>query len=320
MLRNASFQLAALTATLVLALLAPAARADAPLVVVHVGGVISDDMTPILYAVHEGLFRREGLDVPVVPSMSGTAMTAAVVSGTYEFGKSSILAVINAHVKNIPLAVVAAGGTYTSKVPFALLCVAPDATLAGGKDFNGKTIGLSALNDLNQLVVSAWVDEHGGDATTLRFVELPNSASAAAIAAHRIDAAVILEPALSAAVAAKQVRPLAPALDAIAPTFAFDAFFTSPDFAQRHPDIVTKFVRVLYAAAAFTNKHHAATAQLMADATNIPLPIVERTPRVEAATSLDPTLFQPVIDAAAKYHFVSEAFPAQSMLSSAPQL
>jgi NitT/TauT family transport system substrate-binding protein len=319
MLRSATRTLAVVLATLAAATPAPPARAQAPLTVVHVGGVISDDMTPIMYAIRAGLFRREGLDVQVVPSMSGTAMAAAVVSGTYEFGKSSILAAINAHIKNIPLVVVAAGGTYTSKAPFAQLCVANDATVTSGKDLNGKTIGLAALNDLNQLVVSAWVDEHGGDASTLHFVELPNSASAAAIAAHRIDAAVLLEPALSAAVAAKEVRPIAAALDAIAPTFAFETYFTSPDFAQRHPDIVLKFVRVLYEAAAFTNKHHEATAQLMADATKVPLTIVERMPRIDAATSLDPALIQPVIDAAAKYHLVSEAFPARAMLTDAPQ-
>ncbi len=90
-------------------------------------------------------------------------MAAAVLSGTYEFGKSSLLAAVNAHIHNLPLTVIAAGAVYDSKTPFAELCVASDSPLASGKDFEGKTIGTPALNDLNQLVVSAWVDGHGGD-------------------------------------------------------------------------------------------------------------------------------------------------------------
>jgi NitT/TauT family transport system substrate-binding protein len=296
------------------------AGADAPLTTIHVGGVLSDDMTPVIYAQRTGMFKREGLDVQIVSSTSGSAMAQAVISGTYEFGKSSMLSAINAHLKNVPLAIVAAGGTYDSRSPFAALCVADDSTAATGKDFEGKTIGSPALNDLNQLVVSAWVDEHGGDWKTLHFVELPNATAAAALAAHRVDAAVMLQPALAEAVTTKQVRAIAPAYDAIAPSFVFAAYFTSTDYAKSHPDIVAKFVRVVYAAAAYTNKHHAATASMMADVTSMPVETIAHMPRVDGATALDPQAFQAVIDAAAKYHMISAGFPARDMLASAPGL
>jgi NitT/TauT family transport system substrate-binding protein len=306
-------------------LLAPLAQprpvgADAPLTTIHVGGVLSDDITPVIYAERSGMFKREGLDVQIVSSTSGSAMAQAVISGTYEFGKSSMLSAINAHLRNIPLEIVAAGGTYDSHAPFAALCVADDSTAATGKDFEGKTIGSPALNDLNQLVVSAWVDEHGGDWKTLHFVELPNATAAAAVAAHRVDAAVMLQPSLAEAVATKQVRSIAPAYDAIAPSFVFAAYFTSSDYAKNHPDIVAKFVRVVYAAAAYTNKHHAATAAMMAEVTSIPVDTISHMPRVDGATALDPKAFQPVIDAAAKYHLISQGFPARDMLANAPGL
>jgi NitT/TauT family transport system substrate-binding protein len=296
------------------------AAADAPLVTIHVGGVLSDDMTPVIYAQRTGMFKREGLDVQIVSSTSGSAMAQAVVAGTYEFGKSSMLSAINAHLKNVPLAIVAAGGTYDSRAPFAALCVPDDSTASTGKDFEGKTIGSPALNDLNQLVVSAWVDGHGGDWKTLRFVELPNATAGAALAAHRVDAAVMLQPILAEAVTTKTVRAIAPAYDAIAPSFVFAAYFTSSDYAKSHPDIVAKFVRVLYAAAAYTNKHHAATASMMAEVTSIPVDTIAHMPRVDGATALDPKAFQAVIDAAAKYHLISAGFPAREMLTSAPGL
>jgi NitT/TauT family transport system substrate-binding protein len=311
----------ALLAALALGVLAGPACAQQPaLTVVHVGGVLSDDMTPVFYAEKAGLFKREGLDVQIVGSSSGTAMAAAVLSGTYEFGKSSLLAAINAHLRSLPLEVIAAGAVYDSKAPFAELCVATDSTAAGGKDFEGKTVGSPALNDLNQLVISAWVDGHGGDPKTMKFVELPNSTAAAAIATHRVEAAIMLQPALADAVTTKQVKAIAPAYDAIASSFVFAAYFTSSDFAKAHPEIVAKFAKVLYESAAYTNRHHAETAAMMADVAKIPVTTVEHMPRVDGATALIPAQFQPVIDAAAKYHLIAHGFPAREMLGTAPGL
>src|ERR1700735_3001655 len=115
-------KLALFAAALALGLGAPAAAQAPALTVIHVGGVLSDDMTPVFYAVKAGLFRREGLDVQIIGATSGTAMAAAVLSGTYEFGKSSLLAAVNAHIRGLPLTVIAAGAVYDSKAPFAQLC------------------------------------------------------------------------------------------------------------------------------------------------------------------------------------------------------
>jgi NitT/TauT family transport system substrate-binding protein len=317
MLRNGMF----LTAALALSLgTMPAAAQQPALTVIHVGGVLSDDMTPVFFAQKAGLFRREGLDVQIVGASSGTAMAAAVLSGTYEFGKSSLLAAVNAHIRNLPLTVIAAGAVYDSKAPFAQLCVASDSTLSSGKDFENKTIGTPALNDLNQLVISAWVDAHGGNPKTLKFVELPQSTTAPALAGHRVDGSIMLQPMLADAVATKEVKALSPAYDAIAPSFVFAAYFTSADYAKAHPEIVAKFTRVLYESAAYTNKHHAETAPMMADVDKIPLPVIQQMPRVDGATALNPAQFQPVIDAAAKFGLIPHGFPAREMLASAPGL
>ena len=306
---------AAFVCALLLTAFAPAAIAQQPpLTVIRVGGVFNDDMTPVFWGVKSGMFRREGLDVQISNANNGAAMTAAVLAGTFEFGKSSLLAAVNAHLRGLPLAVVASGSIYDSKAPFTMLCVATDSTDATGKDFEGKVTGAPSLNDLNQLVISAWVDKHGGDPTAVKFVELPNSTAPA------VEAAILAEPILTNAVTNKQVKVLADAYLSIAPTFAFASYFTSADYAKAHPDIVAKFVKVIYEAGAYANKHHAETAEMMAEATKIPLSTYEHMVRVDGATTLNPALFQPVIDAAVKYKLIPRGFPAREMLTSAPGL
>lgn len=310
-----SIRLIAAIAALALVPLAAAPRsasAQGP-ITIRLGGVITDDLTPVLYAVHAGLYKKAGLDVQVISTSSGTAATTAAVAGTYEMGKGSAVASFVAHLKNLPLVVVANGAIWNPKVPFNELLVAADSPIKTGAELNGKTIGVPALNDLNTLVTEAWVDQNGGDSKTLHFIEIPNSLAAAALAAHRIDADALQDPQLHDALAAGQVKAIAEPYNAISQHFAFGVYFANKDWAAAHPQAVRDWVRITYQAAAYANTHHAETAPIIADATKIPVDMVEKFPRVEGATSSDPALLQPFIDAAAKYKLISNAFPAKDL-------
>jgi len=281
------------------------------LATVRLAGVATDDLTPVFYAIKNGLYQKAGLDVQVVPTSTGTAATEAVVSGAYELGKGSLIASLVAHLKGLPLTIVGNGAIWDPKSPFSLMVVASDSTVKTGADLNGKTLSTAALNDLNELAMRAWIDKTGGDSKTIKWIELPNSAAGAALADHRVEATSLNEPQLSAAIGTGKVRSLAPCYSAIGDHFAFTVYFAQPDWAAKNADVVKKFVRTTYAAAAYTNAHHAETAPMMADITKIPLATIAAMARVNGSTVGDPALIQPAIDLAAKYENISRTFPAK---------
>ncbi|HXP93566.1 MAG TPA: ABC transporter substrate-binding protein [Candidatus Binatia bacterium] len=301
-------------------LLASSAHAQPTLTTIRVGLVPTDDITPLVYAIRSGMFRKEGLDVQYVAGNSGTAMAAAVVSGSYEFGKSSLLSIINAYLRGLPLVMIASEAVYDERNPYAQFVVAADSPYRTAKDLNGKTVGTPALNDLDQLTSLAWIDKNGGDTKSVHFVELPQSAAIAAVGEHRVDGTVLHYPLVQEALESGKVRAMAPVYSGIAPFFVFAGFFTSKAYAEAHPDIVRKFVQTVYRAAAYTNKHHAETVQMMAEATKVQPEVVARMNRVDGATSLNPKDIQPTIDVAAKYHLTLRAFPASEMLQYAPNV
>jgi NitT/TauT family transport system substrate-binding protein len=294
---------------------ADAVRAQS-LLTVRLAGVPTDDLTPVYYAIKEGLYRKAGLDLQVVPTSSGTAATTALVAGAYEMSKGSLISGFVAHLRDLPLVMVANGAIWDPKVPFSMMLVAKDSAIKTGADMDGKTIGVPALNDLNTLVSSAWVDQNGGDSKTLKYVEIPNSVAADALASHRIDATVMQDPQMAAAVDSGKARELAAAYSAVSTHFVFGAYFANKAWAEQHVDAVRAFARITYAAAAYTNTHHAETAPMMAAITKIPLAVFEKMGRVDGATTADPSLIQPLIDAAAKYHQIPRDFPAKEMFFS----
>lgn len=284
------------------------------LTTIRLGTTVADDLTPIEYALRSGAYRRVGLDVTITAASSGAVIAAGVLGGGFDIGKSSLVALMSAHLRGLPVTVLCPAAIYDPKAPFSELAVAADGPVKSARDLNGKLIGVPALNDLNQVAVQAWVDANGGDAGTLRFVEVPNSASGPALAEHRIDAAGMQQPWLAEAVEAGQVRVLGLQMDAIGPGFYLSCWFTTADFAARHVDATHAFVRVTLETAAFANAHHAETAPLLAEVAKIPLAVVQRMPRTTMGTAVGPAGVQPLIDVAAKYKLIPRRFPASELL------
>jgi len=283
-------------------------------IVIRVGVVPNDDAsTPLLYAQSTGMFAKAGIDLQLQLQTSGAAITAAVVSGTFDMGKSSIIPLINAHQHGLPVVIVAPASMWNGKSEFAGLLVRTDSPIKTGKDLEGKLIGLQSLNDINEIAVDAWVASHGGDPAALRFVELPMSAGAAALKDGRIDAVPLVQPNLSDALTDGRVRLLAGAYSGIAPQYMFSAWFSTKAWVHDHPDAAREFARIETQAAQYTNTHHHETAAMVAKFTSIPQDVIEHMQRTPSATSIDPALLQPIIDAAVKYKVLTTGFPASEM-------
>jgi len=280
-------------------------------------GVHGDDMTPVYYALSKGMYQKVGLDIDMVAASSGTAATAAVVSGSYELGKGSVIASLLAHIRNLPLVFVANGVVWDTKAPVSLIVVTADSDIKTARDLAGKTASAAALNDIVTLSVNAWTDKNGGDSSSIKWVEIPNSAEAEALISHRVDICNLNEPQLTAALATGKVRVFAQCMDAIGyhpgDHFVVAAYFAQAEWATKNPEACRNFARVTYEAAKYTNTHHAETVEMMADVTKIPVETIRKINRPPGATSSDPALLQPVIDAAVKYKNIPRAFPAKEM-------
>lgn len=302
-----------LMATLVLG---AAAFAQTPqLTKVTVASTADDTFVAILYAQRAGWFRRVGLDVRIDNSgASGAAIAAGVASGAYDIGKSSLTALLNAHLRNVPFTLIAPGSLYDPKHPFGMLIVARDSPIRTAKDLNGQTVSVAALNGIDQVAMEAWVDKNGGDSKTMKFIEVPQSEAGAALAQHRIAAALIIRPQLDAALASGQARELAPAYGSIGNNYLISAWFTTNEYAARHPGVVRKFADVVAQAAVYCNAHHAETAPLLSEVTKIPVDVITSMERSVLGTRLTPELVQPVIDWSYKYGVLSRSFPASETI------
>jgi NitT/TauT family transport system substrate-binding protein len=282
--------------------------------IVRIDSTMADDLTPVYYAVHTGMYKKAGIDVELTISPTGSAVAEAVVAGSEDLGKSSLVNLMNAHDHGVPIELTTPGAMYDARAPFAEMVVATASPMKNAVDLSGKLIGVPYLNDFNELAAKMWFAKSGGNVADLKFVEIPNSAQAAAIGQHRIDAAILQEPDLSEALATGKVRVFGLPYSAISTSFMFSAWFAKKTWVDRHASLLATFNRVTAQATEMTNAHPEASAAMMSEATKIPLAVMTKMRRVKSATTLEPSMLQPLIDAAAKNGAIPRAFSAATFI------
>jgi ABC-type nitrate/sulfonate/bicarbonate transport system substrate-binding protein len=283
---------------------------------VRVSGSPDNDIVGTLWGVQSGVFRKLGLDVEVTVANSGGVISAAVLGGALEIGKSSILGLLTAHAKGVGFVIEAPASLYNTDAPTSALVVAKGSRIRTGADLDGKTISVPSLGDLYQLAISSWMDQRGGDSRTVKFLELPHRAAAESIAVGRVDAANLAEPILSDALHGGKVQVIGHAQDGIAKHFIVTSYFCSADYAAKNADVLARFRKGLFEAAAYANANRAEMVPLLAKYSGIDAKIVaQMTPTtVGVAGQLDPRLIQPMIDVAVKYKALAASFPAKDVI------
>jgi len=303
-----------LVTSLACAAVAPAAAFSQTLRTIKAAGVPEDSATPVLWAQQSGIFRRYGIDLQLEKQRSGAAIVAGVLGGAYQIGKSSLAALIVAHTKGLPLVCIAPCGLYDAANPVIALLVKADSPFRTGADLNNKTVAVSSLNDVYTLATKAWVDQNGGNSSTLKLVELPVTAVAEAVAIGRVDAAGCAMPELQEALDGGKVRVLAHFYDAIAPRFLVQAWFTTIDYAKANRAIVRGFAQGAREGAIYANAHHQQTVDVEAKFTGLDRGVIAKMTRFTYATSLDPRDIQPLIDVSAKYKVIPAPFNARELI------
>ena len=220
---------------------------------------LADDMRPFLYAQSVGWFKEANLDIEFQNVATGAVVAQQIVGGAADIGKASITSIIAAYARGLAFAVIAPGLSYRKEDPTAGYLVLANSPLKTPNDLQGKTVSCSAIGDIAYLGLRALIDSHGGDSSTVKFVELPFPAVSAALVAGRIDAGLMGEPAMMEDVRAGKLRYFVDELTGYSRPILEVVYFCTRDYATKNKDAVNRFQKVILRAAAYANTHVAET-------------------------------------------------------------
>lgn len=265
------------------------------------------------YALDAGFFERAGLNVEMLPFTNGATQASAAAGGALDVGIGEATELANGVIRGLPFTIIAAGSLYLSDAPTTLLCVAKGSSIRTARDLAGATIAVPALVALTATAVRAWIVQNGGDLSTVRFVEMPLSQMADAVARGTVTAAHIVEPQLTAGMS--ELQAIAKPYDAIARRFIISDWFTTRDWIARNPDAARRLVAVAYQTARWANANHDRSLAILAKYAKYDLDQVRDMRRASYATSLDPKLIQPVLDAGYTYKALERPSQAADLIA-----
>lgn len=293
---------------------APSVAFSQQLTPLRLGSPPDDNTGAALYGIQAGIFKKYGLDVSIQKMNSGAATAAAVVGGAIDIGKTSLVALLQAHQRGIPLLMVAGSGLFETSHPTSGFVVVKDGPIGSIPDLNGQTISCPSLGSIDQVAIEAWVAKAGGDSASLRFIELPTSAALAAVENNRVAGANVQNPVFADAQRNPKLRVLGYPFGVIANRFLLSAWFASQSYVSGNKETIRRFVRALTEATEYASAHPDATAPLLADYSGIKASVIEGMQRQPLTVALAPKEIEPVIDISVKYNLLKSTFPVADVV------
>ncbi|MFE9621837.1 ABC transporter substrate-binding protein [Streptomyces sp. NPDC006527] len=235
------------------------------------------DVAPVYLGVQKGFYDKHGLKLSITTAQGGAAIVPGVVSGQFQFGFSNMTSLMIAQSNNVPVRAVSNGiaSTGAQGKDFGAITVKKGSPVKSAKDLEGKKVAINTLKNINETAVRASVRKAGGDPDKVNFVELPFDQMPAALDGGRIDAAMVVEPALATVKSQGGVEIASPLVD-VAPNLTVAMYFTSHQYAQQNPDVVKKFQQATAESLAYADAHPDEVRQIVTTYTKIPTAVLEQ--------------------------------------------
>jgi NitT/TauT family transport system substrate-binding protein len=281
----------------------------------RVGASIDQNYAEGFYAYDLGYFKDAGFDANITTLVNGGALNAALFGGAIDVAIGDLGSVSAAHVRGLPIVILAPCALYSSALLTHAIVVEPNSPIHDAKDLTGKKLGLTSLGSLMHVGIQAWIDKNGGNAASVQYVEIPLSEMILAVRGGRVDAVGLTEPWISQA--AGQTRLLGAPFTAIGDQFLITAWTTTRTWLQANPEAARRFDAMIRHTATWVNANPKPSAAILSKYLHIPLDTIERMHRTRMATSLDASMIQPVVDAAARYKLIPRGFAASELVATA---
>ncbi len=282
--------------------------------------VPSVDSAGFFIALHQGLFKAQGLNVTFTPAVSSETAIADQVKGTVDISGGNYVSYIQAQQGHAADLEIFAEGSVMLPGTQGLYTM-PGSKITTLQDLEGKTVGINAPDNILYLLVASVLADHNIPVNKVHFKSnIPLPLMAAALKSGEINAAVLPEPFASQAQQAYGVATLADLDQGATNDFPVQGYVVTRQWAAQYPHTLAAFNRALQEGQniADTNRHAVEQAMEALPMKPLPLAVTKLTAAVMAVDNypvgVDPIRLQRVADV--MHQFIGfPNFEVRSMIS-----
>ncbi len=287
---------------------------------VRIAGVFSDLFAEPFYAKEAGMFAKAGFDVQASSLNNAGAVAAAIGGGSLEMGTGDLISGVNAINAGVPIVLIAGGGLYIERTDAAanFLAVPIDSPIRGPQDFHGKTIGVPTLVGLTTACLRTWLPAHGVPLSSVRLIEIPQSAALPALQRRTMDIGLLSEPMVT--FGKGTIRSVGAPFNAAADlspnkSFCVSVWYANKPWFEADAERARHIVQAIYDTARWANEHHADTFAILVRDGKLNADRARGMQRTTYATSITPDLVQPVIQIGTENKMFTKPVDANTLIT-----
>ncbi len=222
-------------------------------------------------AQQRGYFTAAGMHVKIVPIASGVDAIPDLLNGSVDIDEGQWAADLAVEAKGIAqlhaLASARAGGPGVQEI--VIPARSPIQTV---QQLRGATIAVNALNGLAVLVTDIMLKSYGVPVSSVHYTVMGFPNMGAALAAHRVDAAFLAEPSLSAAEIGVGAQPLFDVDTGETNNIPISGYISTAAWAKKYPRTAATFTAALERGQQVAGTDRAAVEQALIPALHISKP------------------------------------------------
>jgi len=173
----------------------PSPEAGGDLRKVRVAALPISETAALWGGIEAGIFRKQGLDVEVLPAQGGAQAIPALINGDIDFAIGQPFGPFRADLQNLGVVIV---GNYASSYADGddiNAVVAPAGSgITRPAQLAGRKVSVNSLGAAGDVTIMAAVEKDGGDPAAVEFVEVAFPDAPAQLEAGAVDAAWVTEP------------------------------------------------------------------------------------------------------------------------------
>lgn len=276
-------------------------------------------LTDSYIAEQQGLFKKHGVDVELVPIANGSAGISALQGGSLDVTLAIPSWAMSADERGFGLVEV-----YQNEIAHATppdsggMLVAKSSPITKVSELAGKTVAVNALQSGEVLMARDVFAKAGVPLANVRFVEIPYPAMAAALERNQVQAAVAIDPFTTMIQSSGAGRVISWVYTETIPGQPIGAFWTKRAFAEKNGDALARFAAAMDEAMRYLQADPKRARTLIAQYTGLPAKYVEAMPLTAWSSKVDPAKWRALVALLHRQgvlhqeHAIAEYFPSGS--------
>jgi NitT/TauT family transport system substrate-binding protein len=286
----------------------------------NVAVVPAVDSAGFFVALHEGLFKKQGLTINYTPAVSSDEVIDQQVAGQYDITGGNYVSYIQHYVENHqPLEIVAEGSVMQQGTQ--AIYTMPGSKIKTLAELKGHLLGINAPLNINYLLAASVLTENGIKLNEVRFptAPIPFPNMAAELAAGKLDAIALPEPFATAAEQEYGVVPLADLNQGATEQFPVQGYVVTKSWAEQNPGTLRAFLAALTQGQEIADTSRSAVEQAMESLNGPPqgqiAPIVASVMAINIyPTAIDKVRIQRVADVMFQFGLLNSQFNVSPMI------